>query len=283
LQIHIIGASGRSGAALARAVRAAGHTVVPVVRSAARYAATNQPESPKIADLTDPAALKTALQSAEAIVSTAHARQIPAILAASPPEVKRFIFLGSTRKFTAWPDAHGNGVLAGEAAFIASNRPGVLLHPTMIYGAEGEDNVRRLASLLRYLPFVPLPKGGISLVQPIYQDDVTACILAALAIEWHAPHSIVIAGPEPVKYADFVRAIAHASGTKRIPKILPLPAAALMAAATITRLIPGFPKIGPDEIRRLCEDKAFDITPMRATLGVTPRPLHEGLAQTFAP
>ena len=37
----------------------------------------------------------------------------------------------------------------------------------MIYGAEGEDNVRRLAALLRRLPVVPLPEGGRALVQPI--------------------------------------------------------------------------------------------------------------------
>ena len=106
-----------------------------------------------------------------------------AVLAAAPPDA-RFVFLGSTRKFTSWPDAHGNGVLAGEAAFLASGRPGVMLHPTMIYGAQGEDNVQRLAALLRRLPFVPLPGGGTALVQPIHQDDVTRAIRAALDVAW---------------------------------------------------------------------------------------------------
>ena len=112
--------------------------------------------------------------------SVAPTRDTPrAVLAAAPADA-RFVFLGSTRKFTRWPDAHGNGVLAGEAAFLASGRPGVMLHPTMIYGAQGEDNVQRLAALLRRLPFVPLPGGGTALVQPIHQDDVTRAIRAAL-------------------------------------------------------------------------------------------------------
>ena len=38
-----------------------------------------------------------------------------------------------------------------------------------------------------------------------------------------------------------------------------------------------------DEIRRLTEDKAFDIAPMRADLGVDPMPLEQGLALTFPP
>jgi hypothetical protein len=48
------------------------------------------------------------------------------------------------------------------------------------------------------------------------------------------------------------------------------------------RRIPGLPSIGADEIRRLTEDKAFDIAPMRDILRVLPIPLKGGLALTFA-
>ena len=86
------------------------------------------------ADLTDAARLRDALHDATHIVSCAHARHTAAVLAVAPADA-RFVFLGSTRKFTSWPDAHGNGVLAGERAFVTSGRRGVMLHPTMIYGA----------------------------------------------------------------------------------------------------------------------------------------------------
>ena len=151
------------------------------------------------------------------------------------PPAARFVFLGSTRKFTRFPDAHGNGVLAGEAAFLASTRSGVMLHPTMIYGAQGEDNVRRLAALLARLPVVPLPGGGRSLVQPIHQDDVTRCLLAALARGWDGPHALTIAGPRALSYADFVRAVAHAAGL-RVPHLIGVPADMLIAGAWLTRL-----------------------------------------------
>jgi uncharacterized protein YbjT (DUF2867 family) len=276
--VHVIGASGRSGAAVCRALAAAGRQPVPVVRSAARWAATGLAGTPRLADLTDSAALRQALDGAAQVVSCAHARHAPAILAAAPPEA-RFVFLGSTRKFTRWPDAHGNGVLAGEAAFMASGRRGVMLHPTMIYGAEGEDNVRRLAALLRRLPLVPLPQGGAALVQPIHQADLTLCILAALNHIWSGPNAMVTAGPDALPYADFVRAIATAARLPP-PRILPVPAWALMAATAATRL-PGLPTVRPAEIRRLLEDKAFDASDMRTTLGITPRPLAAGLGEMF--
>ena len=66
----------------------------------------------------------------------AHAR-----IAAIDPTTNSVVW----RRDLPYSVAHGNGVLAGEAALLSSGRSGVMLHPTMIYGAQGEDNVQRLA------------------------------------------------------------------------------------------------------------------------------------------
>jgi nucleoside-diphosphate-sugar epimerase len=280
-QVHVIGASGRSGAALCRALLGMGRAVVPVVRDPERWAARGLGLAPRRADLADGAALRAVLADATLVVSCAHARHAGAVLHAAPAGA-RFVLLGSTRRFTRWPDAHAAGVITGEAAFLAAGRPGVMLHPTMIYGAQGEDNVRRLAALLRRLPLVPLPGGGRALVQPIHQDDVTRAIVAATERDWDGPGALVVAGPDPLPYADFVHAVARAAGL-RPPRIVPVPGRALVALAPLSRLVPGLPRVRRAEVRRLLEDKAFDIGPMRARLGVEPVPLAEGLARTFAP
>ena len=90
----------------------------------------------------------------------------------------------------------------------------------------------------------------------------------------------MIAGPGPLPYADFVRAVAVANG-QRAPRIVALPAGPLMALAGILRYIPFLPRIRPAEIRRLMEDKSFAVRPMIGTLGFTPMSLNEGLARTF--
>ena len=253
---------------------------MPVARSGERWATQGTGIEPRIADLRDEAALRRALAGAARIVSCAHARFVPEILAAAPPQA-RLVLLGSTRKSSRWPDEHGLGVLAGERAFLASGRPGVMLHPTMIYGAEGEANVQPLAALLARLPVVPLPKGGRALVQPIHQDDVTRSICAALERDWPAPSTLVIAGPEPMRYADFVRAIAAAAGLRR-PRIVSAPAWLLMWLARIAGIVPGLPRVDTDAVRRLLEDKAFDIAEMRRALQIEPISFAEGLGRTFA-
>ncbi|HVY16743.1 MAG TPA: NAD(P)H-binding protein [Rhodopila sp.] len=278
--VFVIGASGRSGTALSRSLLGDGIEVVPVVRNAARWHATDLRGTPRLADLRQPDALRAALAGARRIVSCAHARHAAAILAAAPEDAT-LVLLGSTRKFTRWPDAHGNGVLAGEAALLGSGRRGVMLHPTMIYGAQGEDNVQRLAGLMRRLPFLPLPGGGRFLVQPIHQSDVTRSIRAALEREWPVAESVVIAGPRPLPYVDFARAIAEACGLPP-PRILPFPAPPLILLARLTQHVTTRPPVRPDEIRRLLEDKAFPIDAMREKLAVEPISLAEGLALTFA-
>ena len=242
---------------------------MPVVRDPAKWLGA------RVANIAHAAALRVALTGATHVISTAHARHATAIIAAAPPDA-RLIFLGSTRRYSRWPDAHGDGVREGEAAFLASGRAGVMLHPTMIYGAEGEDNVQRLAALMRRLPILPLPGGGRALVQPIHQSDVTRAVLAALH---HGQGAITIAGPAALPYAEFCAAVARAAGLAP-RRILPIPAALLIAASPLT-LLPGLPRIRASEVRRLTEDKAFDITAMRA-LGVVPIPLAEGLRRTFS-
>ncbi|TCZ66660.1 NAD(P)H-binding protein [Roseicella aquatilis] len=277
--IAVIGASGRAGAALCRALAEAGRPFRPVVRDAGRWAATGLPQAPVLAELGDAEGLAAALRGAGTVVSCAHARWAPAILAASDPGAK-LVLLGSTRRFSAFPDAHGNNVRAGEAAFLASGRPGVMLHPTMVYGAPTESNVRRLAALLRRLPVAPLPGGGGALVQPIHISDLVRCLLAAIDRRWDGPGTLVVAGPEAVPYRDFLAEVARAAGC-RPPPVLPVPAGLLRALAPLTRWLPLLPEVTAAEIRRLTEDRAFDIGPMRRLLGVDPMPLRQGLRLTF--
>jgi hypothetical protein len=53
--------------------------------------------------------------------------------------------------------------------------------------------------------------------------------------------------------------------------------------APLGAVLPGVPRIDSAQIRRLTEDKAFDITSMRQRLGVVPIPLGHGLSKTLSP
>lgn len=278
--VAVLGASGKTGRYVAARLARDGHRVVAIGRSAERLARIDAPVETRRADLEDAASVRAALAGAEIVVSLAHARFAAAVLDALPPSCRRVVLTGSTRKFTALPDTAAEAVRAGEAAFLASGKPGVMLHPSMIYGAPDDRNVNRLLRLFRrwprFLPVVvPLPDGGRHLVQPVFVDDAVEAFAAAVARPEATGAAIVVAGPEPIAYADFVRACAAAVG--RRAHVLPLPSALLIGLARLMAALGLSPPFDAAELRRAAETKRFDIAALRDRLGVAPRPFADGL------
>jgi len=279
MKIALIGATAKTGRLLLAALRDADHDVVAIGRDEGRLRALDARGPWTVADLERPKTLIPAVRDADLVVSLAHARFTGAVLAAAAPG-QRLILTGSTRVFSALPDPAAEAVRAAERLFLDSGRAGLMLHPSMIYGAPEDRNIARLFALFegwpRALPVVvPLPGGGRATVQPIHAGDVVAAFLAAVARPDSNGPPIVVAGPAPVSYADLIRAIARRCG--RRAAIAPVPTALLAWLAD--RLS------GPDraasfsgpEIRRAAEAKAFDIAPLRTRLGIEPRSLDRGL------
>ncbi len=276
--ITVLGATGKVGRALVADLVAAGRPVVALGRDRAKLAALGAAET-RIADFGDALALTAALVDAERVVSCAHARFVAPLLAALPAQVSRLVLMGSTRKFTRFPDEKAEAVRMGEEAYLASGRAGVMLHPTMIYGIGAENNIARVATIIRRFGAVPLPLGGRALIQPIHLDDVVRALAAALDETDGEVSSLVLAGPNAVPYSELIRAVARAIG--RPVRIVPVPAALLVGASWLTRVVPGVPTISAGEVRRLLEDKDFDISAMVTRFGFGPLALDAGLARSF--
>ena len=277
--VAVLGASGKTGRYVAARLAREGHLVVALGRSAERLMRIEAPVEVRLTDLDDPPTVRAALADAEIVVSLAHARYTATLLGALPATCRRVVLTGSTRKFTTLADPAADAVRAGEAALLASGRPGVMLHPSMIYGAPDDRNVNRLLRLFRRWPrvlpvVVPLPDGGRHLVQPVFVDDVVEAFAAAVDRP-EVTGAIVVAGPEPISYAGFVRACAAAVG-RRI-RILPVPSAPLARLAALLSAAGLRPPFDAAELRRAAESKRNDISDLRQKLGVSPRPFAEGV------
>lgn len=280
MKIAVLGATGKTGRYLVARLCERGHSLTAIGRSEVRLARLDPRAARTVADLECIESIAGALKGAEAVVSLAHARHTGAVLAALPKTCRRVVLTGSTRRFTSLADPAADEVRAAEEAFSASDRAGVMLHPSMIYGAPDDRNVNRILHYLRrwpkWLPVpVPLPAGGRRTVQPVFVDDVVAAFFGALTRPSALGPPVVVAGPEPMRYAEMIRTCARALGRRAV--ILPLPLWLGIAAASILRMVGarGAPK--PAELRRAGEDKAFDVGPLEQRLGVTPRAFTEGL------
>lgn len=281
MRVAVLGATGRTGRCLVPRLCDAGHAVTAISRSTTRLAVLDPRAEGAVADLERPETVAEALADAECVVSLAGAVFTDALLAALPDSCRRVVLTGSLRKYTALPDPAADAVRASEAAFLASGRPGLMLYPSMIYGAPEDGNVSRILRLLqrwpRWLPvMLPVPDGGRATVQPVFVDDVVDALTAAVALPNDgAPRRLVVAGPEPIPYAAMLRACARAMGRRLW--LLPAPTGPLVAAVGAARRL-GLPlPVTAPELRRFAEDKAFDVTPLHECLGVAPRSFAEGL------
>lgn len=271
----ILGATGKTGRYLVERLCADGHDVLAIGRSEERLEALGGGCRHALADFDHPVSVAKALVGASHVLSLVHASYAGRLLDCLPSSCERLVLTGSTRRFSRLPDKAADTVRAAETLFLSSGVCGVMLHPSMIYGAPDDRNVNRLLALVRGARVIPLPGGGRNLVQPVFVDDMVAACAAALT-EAKAPGpSIIVAGPEPISYADMLRACAAAQG-QRIT-VVPVPATLLRAAAGAASIIGIKTPFNAAEIRRTTEDKSFNVNALKSRLGVEPRSFEDGL------
>ncbi|MCW0236473.1 MAG: NAD(P)H-binding protein [Ferrovibrio sp.] len=277
--VTIVGATSKLGQNLIRRLTAQARGVIPLARRVAALPEAQQAAARHF-DLEQPGTLQAALKDAECVVSCVPAHEGGAVIAALPAQTKRIVLMGSTRIFTRYPNRNVERQKEVVAALARSGIPGVVLHPTMIYGGPTDANVQRIAAYIRKFGVVPLPAGGTALLQPIHSDDMVSCIEAALDRDSALGDPIIVAGPEVITYRDLVQAVGRAIG--KAPVVLPVPGLLLQMIAVLTTVVPGLPTIRIDEVRRLSENKTFPIDEMRRRLGVDPMAIAAGLSRTFA-
>jgi nucleoside-diphosphate-sugar epimerase len=279
--VHVIGAAGRIGQAVCRALIAQGVKVVPLVRDPRRWSQTGIPVEPRIVDLLDDYTLGRELSDAVRLIGCASPLYTANILHAADPDVLMAL-LGDARRYLRAPDLAGLTAMEGERELIGSGRPAAMLHPTLIYGLPHNDPVRRWAGWLHRLPVLPLPAGGRATIQPIALNDVVASLIAAVDRNWPQPAVIPLGGGQIVEVAAFLRLIAEAAGVT-MPQVVTLPAGLMPLFAPFTALIPGMRLAGADDLRNLSASRTVDLGPMRDALKVEPRSLEQGLREMFAP
>jgi nucleoside-diphosphate-sugar epimerase len=195
-------------------------------------------------------------------------------LIAIKPDISRLIALGSTRIYTRFPDEKCARLAAMAHAIWMGDIPATLLHPTMIYGAPGLNNIGRVVQMARLSPIIPLPDNGESLIQPVFASDVVKAIRACIDNGSSIGKTIAVPGKSPTTYRRFIELCIKFAGQKC--RVVSIPITLLSVLAPMTRLLPGVPVITQDEVRRLLENKDFSTEDLDS-LGIEPVSLDVGL------
>lgn len=217
-----------------------------------------------------------AASGCSAVIALTHIKFAPAVLTAMKAAgIRRCIFTSSTRRFTKFPEETARQVIAGEEAVRTSGLDYTIIRASMIYGGKHDNNIEHLLDSLRKYPVHPLVAGGKMKWQPVFTWDVVQAIVAALDNPATIGKEYTVAGPEPITYAEMVRTILREAGLKR--PLIPIPLAPARAAVKLYNRFSAHPRIRPDQIERLQEDKVFDTSDARRDLGFNPISFQEGI------
>ena len=272
-KIIIIGASRGPGRLLFDQLRQQQQPVLGIARER-RGIATSASASFVECDATDGKRFAELIGKNNTVVSVSRPDFLTSLLLRKPT-ISRLIAIGSTRVYTKFPDDKCSSLLAMSDAIWTEDIPSTILHPTMIYGVPNYNNIERIFRLTKLSPLIPLPFGGSTLVQPVHVNNIVSCIKACLNNPHTIGQTIVVAGRNAVTYRELVETCIEISQSKS--RVVSLPYFLVSLIGLLTRVVPGIPTVTQDEIRRLSEDKNFDMTELEQKLGVRLYSLQDGL------
>ncbi len=279
--ILVAGATGYTGRHLTRALLAEGYSVRCLVRPSSRSEElSGLGASLAPGDLERPEGLDRALEGTRLLVSAAQIRFAPGLVeACRRAGVHRAVFMSSTRKYSRFRTPDVEAVAAGEASVAESGLAATILRPSMIYGPGNDRNISRMRDYLRRRRVVPIFGRGKRLVQPVYVDDVVDAVVSASQREGTVGRAYEIAGRDPLPYRAMVDTLCRLMDRRVLNVHVPIFVALPLAKACGTLV--GSARVAADQIRRMREDRSFDISEAMRDLDFAPRVFEAGVREAM--
>lgn len=231
-KITVLGGSGFVGSSLVSKLDAAGYAVTVLARR--RDNARHLFLLPKVrvleCDVFNAQALEAALAGSDAVINLigilhqsrrcsfdrAH-HQLPAMLAkvCTHLGIKRLLHMSSLKAEKTAPSQYLQSKAAGETALqaYAQQLAITIFKPSIIFGRD-DSFVNLFAGLIKFLPVILLAKPDAKF-QPVWVEDVTACMVASLENTTTYGKTYELAGPRVYTFRELVKQIMQTLGQHR--------------------------------------------------------------------
>lgn len=234
----LTGATGTVGRPLLRRLIATGTPVRCLVREPGRLGPERERVQVAQGDLADPRSFAAALRGVDTVVHLAssirdqrngsieelnHVATSRLVASAQEAGTTRFVFFSVLGASPSSPSRFIRAKVAAEQAVIESAVAHTIFAPAWVYDVD--DPFVRMTERLCALPVMPLAGPGTARFEPIWAQDVAACVLAALPGgpygDSAAGARYELAGPEALTYAQIVAAVLAARHHRRRSLALP--------------------------------------------------------------
>jgi uncharacterized protein YbjT (DUF2867 family) len=234
----LTGATGLVGSALLPRLIAQGQPVRCLVRDPRRLGAQRVRVQIALGDLTDPPSFRNAMRGVSTVVHLAAStrdqprgsiEELAAIAtwrmveAAQRAGVERFVFFSTLGASSHHRARLFRAKALAEQAVRESDMRSTVIAPSLVY-APG-DRWLTLIERLSLLPVVPVSGRGRAVCQPIWAEDVAACVVATLGKSGSADgvthERYELGGPETMTYNETINTVLRSLDRER--PLLPIP------------------------------------------------------------
>ena len=251
--ILVTGGTGFVGGHVVTALRHAGKPVRCLVRDERRAGALEHLGCELTeGDMTEPAALRRAVDGVESVVHLVAIRQgkrsefehvmrrgtRDLLDEARRAGVRRFVLMSAlgTSEKTKDVVPYYEAKWDMEEAVRSSGLEHVIFRPSFVFGSDGGilPTFRKLAKLA---PVTAIPGSGEQRIQPIWVDDVASYFTRAVEDESATGGLFELGGPDIVSWNELWHRLKHALGVRR--PSLHVPMTLMRAGALVTERLPG--------------------------------------------
>jgi NADH dehydrogenase len=287
----LTGATGAIGSRLLPLLLESGEEVRCLVREPRRLGERRvdvQIAMGDLAELSDPYRLRQALRGVDTVLHLAATIRdqppkrieelnglatVRLLRAAEQLGIERFVFFSALDAGRTQRTRFFRAKALAEQAVLSSRLKTTVFAPSIVY--DHSDPWITLLRRFSFLPVMPVSGSGQARYQPIWANDVAACVASALIRE--GTGRFELAGPETLSYNEISDLVSRASGRPRPLLHIPLP---LVRSGLIT-----LRKVFGEAVFATWEEAELMEVPMvseRGTadaeaLGIEPRPMAEVL------
>jgi uncharacterized protein YbjT (DUF2867 family) len=295
----LTGATGQVGSALLDRLLAQGTPVRCLVRDPRRLGRRRVRVQIALGDLADPPSFRNAMRGVDTVVHLAASirdqrrgsiEELNGIAtwrmvqAAERAGVERFLFCSALGASTHHRVRFFRAKALAEQAVRAAQLHAVVFSPSIVYAAG--DRWLTLLERLALLPAMPVSGRGRALYQPIWSEDVAACVMQALRRPREPSGTAELfdlAGPQTLSHADIVRLVLRSLNRRRPLVYVPTPlvsrALRLLESVAGTHAFATWDEAELMEVPMLSARGTADVE----SLGVAPQPMSAILASPYTP
>lgn len=200
----------------------------------------------------------------------------------------RFIYMSALGSSPGSPSEYSRTKFAAEQAVQKSSLPYTIFRPSLILGRDGEF-VEQMGDLVKHgglhvnipFPFIPVPGSGENKFQPVWIDDLTACVVKSLTLPQTAGQTYEIGGATQVSFNDMLSGFARGLNVQK--KMVHAPVPMMKVAAAVMEAVLPKPPVTRDQLANLGSDNITNSRAITEVFGVQPLPFDQILAQLYSP